>query len=54
VGRLLRQRGIPFVFSTGYGSVEADFTDAPILRKPFDERDVVTALQTLLSQPTKE
>lgn len=38
VARLLEQRRIPFVFSTGYGSTDiaAEFKTRPMLAKPFD------------------
>jgi two-component SAPR family response regulator len=33
----LEDRGIPFVFATGYGAVECDrFANAPLLHKPVD------------------
>jgi hypothetical protein len=35
VARALRARGVPFVISTGYGAVEAEFADVPILHKPY-------------------
>ena len=46
VARALRQRAIPFVFATGYGSggVEAEFKGVVILQKPFEERALAEAL----------
>jgi CheY-like chemotaxis protein len=38
----LRRRGIPFVFASGYdpGSLQAEFHDIPVLRKPYMAHDV--------------
>lgn len=40
--RLLVERGIPFVFSTGYGGggLPADFQNRPVLAKPFKLSDL--------------
>lgn len=37
VAEILRQRGIPFLFSTGYGAagIPEEFSDYPALAKPF-------------------
>lgn len=47
VARLLRERGVPFMFLTGYDDcsiVPVAFRDAPRLSKPFDRLEVaVTA-----------
>ena len=42
VAYILRQRGIPFVFSTGYGAsgVPKEFSTTPSLAKPFRFRDL--------------
>jgi len=32
----LRKQGTPFLFTTGYEQVRADFADVPIFKKPFD------------------
>jgi CheY-like chemotaxis protein len=47
VAELLSKRAIGFVFATGYGKAHlpADFTNAPLLQKPFVERDVARALR---------
>lgn len=47
VARILRERRIPFVFSTGYGAsgVSDDFALYPLLPKPF----VITDLQDKVS-----
>lgn len=48
VAERLQKRGIPFVFSTGYGASEIipEFQQYPILQKPFQP----DALQAALSQ----
>jgi CheY-like chemotaxis protein len=52
VARILRERHIPFVFSTGYGTsgVSEDFACYPLLAKPFviaDLQDKIAAALTL-------
>jgi CheY-like chemotaxis protein len=49
LGTLLGRRGIPFAFVTGYGEsgVLDAFAGAPVVTKPFTERDVARALETL-------
>lgn len=44
----LRERGVPFILSTGYevASLHPDFRDAPHIEKPFD----VDALMTLMAR----
>ena len=39
VAAKLRQRGVPFIFMTGYSSdsISGQFLDAPVLKKPLDE-----------------
>lgn len=36
-----RKQGTPFVFTTGYEQVRADFADVPIFQKPFDQEALV-------------
>jgi CheY-like chemotaxis protein len=47
IAGLLSKRGIGFVFATGYGTAHlpADLTNAPVLQKPFGERDIARALR---------
>jgi DNA-binding response OmpR family regulator len=40
VARLLRERGVPFMFLTGYDDCSVAFRDAPRLSKPFDRLEV--------------
>ncbi|WP_091967807.1 response regulator [Bradyrhizobium shewense] len=51
VARVLRERRIPFLFSTGYGAppVEEEFRDAPAIGKPFSVDQLNDKLRTLLS-----
>lgn len=40
VARILRERGVPFMFSTGYGTagLPAEFSGSPVLAKPFSAK----------------
>lgn len=51
VARVLRDRRIPFLFSTGYGAppLEDEFRDAPAISKPFSVDQLKEKLRTLLS-----
>ena len=42
IAEVLAARGIPFVFSTGYGkkSLPAPYSDLPALQKPFQRHDL--------------
>lgn len=51
VARELAQRGVPFLFATGYGKSEMippDFSSVPVVRKPYDEAALMTALAGIL------
>jgi CheY-like chemotaxis protein len=50
VAHELRQKGVPFVFATGYGAagVPRRHSDRPVLQKPFQKRDLETALADAL------
>lgn len=42
----LRERGVPFIFATGYGALpDDDFPAAPLLHKPVDSGKLAPALQ---------
>lgn len=46
VATLLQERGVPFMFTTGYGDgtvVPSAFRDVPRLRTPFDLGEVIAA-----------
>jgi CheY-like chemotaxis protein len=49
VADALRERGIPFLFTTGYGQqgLPPRFADAPVLAKPFRRHDIDAALTQL-------
>ena len=51
VADALARRGIPFVFSTGYGhhGDRPDFADRPVLRKPYLKGHLVAALSALVA-----
>jgi CheY-like chemotaxis protein len=53
VARILRDRKIPFLFSTGYGgpSLNEEFRDAPAIGKPFSIDQLNEKLRTLLPLP---
>lgn len=46
---ILRERGIPFAFVTGYGEqgVRPDLRDAPVLAKPIDPRRLARLIEGL-------
>lgn len=54
VAEVLVDRGIPFVFATGYGSpgLPTQLQNAPVLQKPFAQRDLEIALCTALGVKT--
>jgi CheY-like chemotaxis protein len=51
VAEALRQRGIPFVFSTGYGAVglNTEYRDCPILSKPYSQQELKRVLAKTLA-----
>lgn len=50
VADALAKQGIPFVFSTGYGTpgILAEFADRPVIAKPFSALVLETALLKIL------
>lgn len=50
VAMVLRERGIPFVFATGYGSpgLTDGFRDTVTLQKPFQKQQLSRAISTAL------
>lgn len=50
VAKVLRDRGIPLVFASGYGVAGLENSDvvAPILQKPFDVADLKRTLASIL------
>lgn len=53
VADVLRRRGVPFLFATGYGAkiVEAPFGGTPTLQKPFQIADLQRLLEELPGAP---
>lgn len=50
VARLLAERGVPFVFATGYGDAGSDgFTDAPVIQKPYREEQLAAVLERAIA-----
>ena len=51
VAEALVQRGVPFVFATGYGEAAGapGGFDAPVIRKPYDVTQVAAAVADLLA-----
>ncbi|HEY0627241.1 MAG TPA: response regulator [Allosphingosinicella sp.] len=49
IAAILRDRGIPFLFATGYGikGIIEEFRSYPVLQKPFRERDLSLALEAI-------
>jgi two-component SAPR family response regulator len=50
IAEILTRRGIPFIFSTGYGAggIRPDFNGAPQIVKPFQQNLLEEALQQVL------
>lgn len=51
VADLLKQLGVPFIFLTGYGrkGLPAGYADLPVVSKPFDGPEVVSALSQAMA-----
>jgi CheY-like chemotaxis protein len=49
VAAILKERGIPFMFASGYGErgVPAEFQGVPMLQKPFQQESLETKLSSL-------
>ena len=49
VADLLAERGIPFLFATGYGlgGIDEKYRDRAVLQKPFRAADLAAALEAL-------
>jgi CheY-like chemotaxis protein len=49
---VLAERGIPFIFATGYGSggLKAAYSARPTLQKPFDTESLGQAIRQVLGQ----
>ena len=53
VAERLRTRGVPFVFSTGYGlnGRAPSFAQTPTLNKPYEQEDLEEMLVSILAAP---
>ncbi|NEJ73414.1 response regulator [Rhizobium phaseoli] len=53
VAEILRDRGVPFIFSTGYGreGLPHQFTGSPVLGKPFSASDLQRTMAKALDCP---
>ena len=51
IAAALRDAGIPFVISTGYGVVPVDFAGSPLLTKPYGPVELINLLTSLLAEP---
>ena len=47
---LLRERGVPFLFTTGYdkSTIPPRFSEVPLCMKPIDNTKIIAALQDLI------
>jgi two-component SAPR family response regulator len=50
VAAALRSKGVPFVFATGYGAsgISSEYSDEPVLQKPFKQEQLENALDRVL------
>ena len=55
VAEILRRRGIPFVFATGYGvdGLVAEFRDEPTVQKPYELRDLRRAIEEAFARVSR-
>lgn len=55
IAEILRKRGIPFIFSTGYGesSIKPDFDHVTCIMKPFQQDMLIDAIEGVLSKNEK-
>lgn len=56
VAEILAQRGLPFVFASGYGhtALPEQFRDRPTLQKPFQGAQLESALNRLLATASSQ
>ena len=54
VAEQLRERGVPFMFASGYGErgLPGEYRGFPILQKPYDPAVLGTMLRNVLARPT--
>jgi DNA-binding response OmpR family regulator len=53
VAHQLRERGVPFMFASGYGErgLPGEFREYPVLQKPYDPAALGTMLRNVLAMP---
>jgi CheY-like chemotaxis protein len=51
VAEILRERGVPFMFSTGYGTagLPTEFSGSPVLGKPFSAKELKQTITLTLA-----
>ena len=50
LAEVLRARGVPFVFATGYGALPSDrFPDSPLIHKPVDQDQLLQVVRAFAS-----
>ncbi len=51
VAEVLRRRGVPFIFASGYGErgLPEEFRGSPVLQKPYDLAALETTLESVLA-----
>ena len=57
IAAILKARGIPFVFVTGYherSQIPPEFRSAPLVCKPFDDDELGAALNLILGRPAQK
>jgi DNA-binding response OmpR family regulator len=50
IAEVLRRRGVPFAFASGYGAAPEGFETLPLIEKPYREADIDAVLKGLLGQ----
>lgn len=50
VARQLRERGVPFIIATGYGTVDEEFSGVRVLSKPYAPDQIVGELVRLIER----
>jgi len=55
VAEILDERGVPFVFATGYGArgLDGKFSEVPTLAKPFIESDIEKLINAVKGRSSK-
>jgi len=51
VAQLLKEKHVPFIFSSGSAEVDDDYRDVPLVPKPFSSDQLVAALIEITARP---